>query len=94
MWTNFRICNRWYIDWRKLCQLPGWTKIFIPDKVLLLEFFIIWPLSQWQINKERDDGVTAGIELVGTEEAQMAAHQMIKDVVASSGQSGGRGQYL
>ncbi|KAK2168982.1 hypothetical protein LSH36_13g26054 [Paralvinella palmiformis] len=44
-----------------------------------------------KINKERDDGVTAGIELVGTEEAQMAAHQMIKDVVASSGQSGGRG---
>ena len=35
--------------------------------------------------------MTAGIELVGSEDAQSAAVQMIKDVVASS-QSGGGGR--
>ncbi|KAK2168983.1 hypothetical protein LSH36_13g26095 [Paralvinella palmiformis] len=46
-----------------------------------------------KINKERDNGVTAGIELVGSEDAQSAAQQMINDVVASSQSSGyGNGQ--
>jgi len=48
-------------------------------------------IVNFQINKERDNGVTAGIELVGSEDAQSAAQQMINDVVASS-QSSGYGQ--
>ncbi|KAK2142730.1 hypothetical protein LSH36_920g01015 [Paralvinella palmiformis] len=41
-----------------------------------------------KINKEQDNGTMAGIDLIGSQEAQNAAQQMINDLVSSSHNSG------
>lgn len=46
------------------------------------------PVFILQINKEQDNGTMAGIDLIGSQEAQNAAQQMINDLVSSSHNSG------